>query len=78
MHSPTACCARAKPAEAVPHYEAALEIAPDYADAHYNLGVALEYLRNSLRAVYHYRQAADLDHLNTDAINAIQRLSSIQ
>jgi tetratricopeptide (TPR) repeat protein len=65
-------------AEAVPHYEAALETAPDYADAHYNLGVAIEYPGNSLRAVHHNRQATDLDHLNTDAGSTIQRLSRNQ
>lgn len=40
--------------------------------------VALEYLGNFLRAVYHYRQVADLDHLNADAISVIKRLTRNQ
>ena len=59
---------------AVPHYDAALEAAPDYADAHYNFGVALEYLGRSLEAVYHYRLAAGLDPANADAVAGVRRL----
>jgi tetratricopeptide (TPR) repeat protein len=62
--------------EAVPHYEAALEAEPDYADAHYNFGVALEYLGRSLEAVYHYRLAAQLDPANRDALEGVRRLQA--
>jgi tetratricopeptide (TPR) repeat protein len=43
--------------EAIGHYERALRIQPDYAEAHYNLGIALEKLGRTAEAIAHYEQA---------------------
>lgn len=44
-------------ADAVPRFEAALQLKPDYAEAHYNLGNALLRLDQVEAAIEHYRAA---------------------
>jgi spermidine synthase len=44
-------------AEAIAHYEQALRSKPDYAEAHYNLGVALVRLGRLPEAMGHWEQA---------------------
>jgi tetratricopeptide (TPR) repeat protein len=39
------------------HYQRALEIRPDYAEAHYNLGIALAARGRTNQALEHYRKA---------------------
>jgi len=46
-----------KPAEAIEHYQRALQIKPKYAEAHYNLGVVLAQQGKPAEAIEHYRQA---------------------
>ena len=48
---------RARSQEAIGHYEQALRIKPDYAEAHYNLGIALEQAGRVQEAIGHYEQA---------------------
>jgi Tfp pilus assembly protein PilF len=43
--------------EAISHYEHALRINPDYAEAHYNLGIALAQTGKIEEAIAHYEQA---------------------
>ena len=42
------------PAAAAPHYERALEIDDDFADAHYNLAAVCEKLQRPQDALRHY------------------------
>ena len=46
--------------EAIAHYRKALEIKPDYADAHYNLGNALAGRGRFEEAIAHYRKALEI------------------
>jgi tetratricopeptide (TPR) repeat protein len=43
--------------EAIEHYQQALRIKPDYAEAHYNLGVALGQAGRIPEAIGHLEQA---------------------
>ena len=43
--------------EAIGHYEQALRIKPDYAEAHNNLGIALVQAGRMQEAIGHYEQA---------------------
>jgi tetratricopeptide (TPR) repeat protein len=45
----------------IQHYEAALQIKPDYAEAHYNLGNAFMQLGRIQDAVQHYQRALQID-----------------
>jgi tetratricopeptide (TPR) repeat protein len=47
--------------EAVELYQEAIHASPGFADAHHNLGVALEYLGHHEAAQQHYRKAAELE-----------------
>lgn len=49
-----------KPAEAIAHFERALQIKPDYAWAHNNLGVAFQRTGRSEEAIRHHQQAVRL------------------
>jgi tetratricopeptide (TPR) repeat protein len=48
------------PAEAIEHYRQALQIRPDYADAHFNWGVALAQQGQPAEAIEHYQQALQI------------------
>jgi tetratricopeptide (TPR) repeat protein len=50
----------ARLAEAVPRFEAALRLQPDFPEAHYNLAHALDSLHRTAEAVAEYRQAIRL------------------
>ena len=46
--------------EAIPHYEQALQLNPNYAEAHYNLGVALAQQGQWPEAIPHFERALQL------------------
>ena len=46
--------------EAIAHYEAALQLRPDFADAHFNLATALAQLRRWPEAAAHYEAVLKL------------------
>ena len=54
---------------AVQNYKKALSIKPDYAKAHYNLGIALQELGNLDDSVRSYQSAIDLEPENAQAYN---------
>jgi len=56
-------------AEAIVHYQKALQIKPDYADAHYNLGNALLKKGNVAEAMVHYQKALQIEPDDADAHN---------
>jgi len=60
--------------EAIGHYEQALRIKPDYAQAHYNLAAALERVGRVQEAIQHYQQALRSKPDLTEARNALARL----
>ena len=62
------------PDEEVQHYEQALCLKPDYAEAHNNLGSALEKQGRISEAIEHYRQAL---HFNPDFFMAHYNLASV-
>jgi tetratricopeptide (TPR) repeat protein len=64
--------------DAIGHYEQALRIKPDYAHAHYNLGVALEKLGRTQEAIQHYEQALRIKPDFTQAHSALARLQARQ
>jgi Flp pilus assembly protein TadD len=47
-------------AEAIPHFERAVQLKPDYARAHFNLAAALAHEGKSAEALPHFQQALDL------------------
>jgi tetratricopeptide (TPR) repeat protein len=64
--------------EAIEHYGQAVRIKPDYAAAHYNLGVALEQAGRVQEAIEHYEQALRIKPDFTRAQNALARLQAGQ
>ena len=54
---------------AVQNYKKALSIKPDYAKAHYNLGIALQELGNLDDSVRSYQSAITLEPENAQAYN---------
>ena len=46
--------------EAIAHYQKALQIKPDYAEAHYNLGIALQQKGRMDEAITHYQKALEI------------------
>ena len=63
---------------AIPHYEAALQIKPEYAEAHYNLGSALLGKGQVDEAIGHYHTALQLDPSYVDAHNNLGNALSSQ
>lgn len=60
--------------EAVTHFQAALEIDPDYADTHFRLATAFENLGEFAKAKTHYARALDLDALRFRADSKINHI----
>jgi tetratricopeptide (TPR) repeat protein len=60
------------------HWEQALRIKPDYADAHYNFGVALERAGRVQEAISHYKQAVRIKPDLVEAQNALVRLRAVE
>jgi tetratricopeptide (TPR) repeat protein len=53
--------------DAITHYRKALELAPNVAETHYNLGNALGQMQQIREAIVHYQKALDLNPLYTKA-----------
>ncbi|MGO9245406.1 MAG: tetratricopeptide repeat protein, partial [Verrucomicrobiia bacterium] len=63
---------------AIAHFEQALRIQPDFAEAQYNLGLALEELGRTAEAIEHYQQALKLRPDFNPARNALAQLQARQ
>jgi Flp pilus assembly protein TadD len=50
-----------RPDAAIPHFETALRLNPDFADAHLNLALALRQLGRTQEAASHYSEAVRLN-----------------
>ncbi len=61
-------------AEAIEHYQKAIEINPDYTDAHYNLGIALGEKGQLDEAMAHYQKAIQLKPDYADAYNNLANI----
>jgi Flp pilus assembly protein TadD len=63
-----------RPAEAIPHYEAVLQVRPDDPEAHHNLGSALFEVGRRDEAARHYektlRLAPDFPHARENLARA--------
>jgi Flp pilus assembly protein TadD len=62
--------------EAISHYEQALRIKPDLAEAHYDLGIASEQAGSVQEAIRHYEQALRLKPDFAEAQNGLARLQA--
>jgi tetratricopeptide (TPR) repeat protein len=62
--------------EAMGHWEQALRIKPDYAEAHYTLGIALEQAGKLPDAIEHYQQALKIQPDFAPAKSALTRLGA--
>ena len=60
--------------EAIEHLEHALRVEPDFAEAHYNLGVALEQMGRIEAAIGHYEQALRIKPDYAEARNSLAQL----
>jgi len=69
-----------RPDEAIPHYQAALRLDPDFADAECDLGVALGGVNRATEAVEHFRRAlasSRTAETHFDFASALVRLGSM-
>jgi len=64
--------------EAIEHYERAVQLKPDFAEAHCNLGGALWQAGKVNDAIGHYEQALRIKPDLTEARNALARLRAVQ
>jgi tetratricopeptide (TPR) repeat protein len=62
--------------EAIQHWQEALQINPDHAKAHYNLGLAMEKAGRLQEAVAHYEQALRIKPDYADAEDALAQLQA--
>ena len=60
--------------DAIAHFQAALDIDPDYADTHFRLATAFENVGNLQEAKTHYKRALDLDALRFRADTKINQI----
>ena len=63
--------------EAVVAYRTAIQLAPTYADAHYNLALAFERQQQPRRALVHWQAYAKLDRIGPWAVHAQNRIARI-
>ena len=63
--------------EAIRVYKLALQLAPTYADAHYNLALAYEKMKDSRKALTHWRAYASLDNVSAWAAHARSQVQRI-
>jgi len=63
--------------EAILTYKIALQLAPTYADAHYNLALAFEKLKQPRKALPHWRSYIKLDTSSPWAIHARNQIQRI-
>ena len=59
--SPISTTSAATAAKALEHYEAALRLSPNYADAHYNLALLYQGSNQTMKAVHHWTAYLKLD-----------------
>ena len=64
-------------AEAIQTYTAALQLAPTYADAHYNLALAYEKMKQPRKALPHWRAYVKLDTTGPWATHAKNQITKI-
>jgi len=65
------------PTEAIQTYSTALQLAPTYADAHYNLALAYEKIKEPRKALKHWCAYAKLDTTGPWAMHARSQVQRI-
>jgi Tetratricopeptide repeat. len=63
--------------EAINSYKTAITLAPTYADAHYNLALAYEKLRQPRSALRHWKAYVRLDTVGPWAVHAKAQIARI-
>ena len=63
--------------EAILTYQTALQLAPTYADAHYNLALAYEKIKEPRKALAHWRAYVKLDTTGPWAVHARNQVRRI-
>jgi tetratricopeptide (TPR) repeat protein len=63
--------------EAIQTYATALQLAPTYADAHYNLALAYEKMKEPRKALKHWRAYTRLDTTGPWAVHARNQIKRI-
>jgi len=63
--------------EAIAAYRTAIQLAPTYADAHYNLALALERTGEPRSALLHWRTYVKLDQVGPWSVHARNRIARI-
>ena len=64
-------------AEAIQAYNTALQLAPTYGDAHYNVALAYEKIREPRKALKHWRAYVKLDTSGPWAVHARNQIQRI-
>ena len=78
MFSGAVCQTQGKLGEAISAYQTALRLKPAYAEAHYNLGVALASQKQGDAAIMHLQQALAFNPDYADAIQELMRVLALQ
>jgi tetratricopeptide (TPR) repeat protein len=63
--------------EAINTYKTAIQLAPTYADAHYNLALAYEKIREPRKALQHWRAYVKLDTTGPWTVHAKHQIQRI-